>query len=199
MSLTGWILVGCDAAAVALLVRSSALKAAAPDLTADALAELSAGRWRPSGMAVRAAAGIELAAALAITAPHLRVAAWFITGMLGLSFVVLGTAGSLKGSARPCGCFGAESDHPLGVPSIVAGSALLALAAINVADPGDAEMANAHAGVALVAVIISLAWTLAAHRREAVTIINRFGRRASPDPMPAPPPGTAGPAGRSAP
>jgi hypothetical protein len=200
VSVTGWILVGCDAVIAAQLVRSSALKAVTPDLTADALAELSRGRWRPSGTAMRAVAGIELAAALAITAPSLRVAAWVITGMLGICFIGLGAAGLLKGSTRPCGCFGAESDRPLGVPSVLAGSALLALAAVNIADAGDAEMAGAHAGVALVAAVISLAWTLAAHRRQAMAIVNRFARSASPGPVPAPSPGTAtGPAGRLAP
>lgn len=200
MSLTGWMLVGGDAVVAALLVRSSTLKAVTPDLIADALAELSRGRWRPSGMAMRAVAGIELAAALAITAPSLRVAAWVITGMLGICFVVLGTAGLLKGSTRPCGCFGAESERPLGVPSVLAGSALLALAAVNIADAGDAEMTGAHAGVALVAAVISLTWTLAAHRREAMAMINRWRRSASPGPVPAPSPGTAaGPAGRLAP
>jgi hypothetical protein len=200
VSLTGWTLVGGDAVIAALLVRSSALKAVTPDLTADALAELSRGRWRPSGMVMRAVAGTELAAALAITVPSLRVAAWVITGTLGMCFVVLGTAGLLTGSTRPCGCFGAESDRPLGMPSMLAGSALLTLAAVNIADPGDAEMTGAHAGVALVAAVISLAWTLAAHHREATAIIDRFGRRASPGPLPAPSPGTAaGPAGRLAP
>jgi hypothetical protein len=200
VSLTGWTLVGCDAAIAALLVRSSALKAVTPDLTADALAELSRGRWRPSGMVMRAVAGTELAAALAITVPSLRVAAWVITGMLGMCFVVLGTAGFLRGSTRPCGCFGADSDRPLGMPSMLAGSALLTLAAVNIADPGDAEMAGAHAGVALVAAVISLTWALVAYHREATAIISRFGRRASPGPLPAPSPGTAaGPAGRLAP
>lgn len=197
MSLTGWILVSCDALIAALLVRSSALKAVTPDRTADALAELSRGRWRPSGMVMRAVAGTELAAALAITAPSLRIAAWVITGMLGMCFLVLGAAGLLKGSTQPCGCFGAESDRPLGVPSVLAGSVFLTLAVVNIADAGDAEMAGAHAGVALVAAIILLAWTLAAHRREAAAIISRLGRTASAGSVPALSPGTAaGPAGR---
>ncbi|HEY2241303.1 MAG TPA: MauE/DoxX family redox-associated membrane protein [Streptosporangiaceae bacterium] len=172
MSLTGWMLVGGDAVVAALLVRSSALKAVTPDVIADALAELSRGRWRPSARAMRAVAGIELTAALAITAPSLRVAAWVITGLLGISFVVLGTAGLLTGSTRPCGCFGAESERPLGVPSVLAGSAFLALAAINIADAGDAGMTGAHVGVAVVAAVIVLTWTLAAHRREAMAMIS---------------------------
>jgi len=172
VGLIGWTLVGGDAVIAALLIRSSALKAVTPDLIADALAELSRGRWRPSSMAMRAVAGIELAAALAITAPSLRVVAWVITGLLGICFVVLGAAGLLTGSTQPCGCFGAESDRPLGVPSVLAGTALLTLAAINIVDAGDAEMTGAHVGVALVAAVISLTWTLAAHRREAMAMIN---------------------------
>jgi hypothetical protein len=147
-------------------------------------------------MAVRAAAGIELTAALAISAQHLRVAAWVITGMLGVCFAALGMAGLLTRSARPCGCFGAKSDRPLGIPNMVAGSALLTLAVVNLVDRGDAEITSAHTGVALLTVVLSLAWALAEHRQEAAVVITRAGRRTSPGLIPAPLPET--PAGRPA-
>jgi hypothetical protein len=134
-------------------------------------------------MAVRAAAGIELTAALAISAQHLRVAAWVITGMLGVCFAALGMAG-------------AKSDRPLGIPNMVAGSALLTLAVVNLVDRGDAEITSAHTGVALLTVVLSLAWALAELRQEAAVVITRAGRRTSPGLIPAPLPET--PAGRPA-
>jgi Methylamine utilisation protein MauE len=181
MTGAGLLLAGCYALAVALLLRSSALKAASPHVTADALAEVFPRlSGRPLSRNVRLAAGIELLAALAITAPHLRLAAWVLAGLLGACFAALGTVGLVRGSTRPCGCFGADGDRPLGWMSMLTGAALLALAVVSVADRRDALTVTAHAGTAAAAAVIALAWTLASHRKEAVQVVGYMRYRSAP-------------------
>jgi hypothetical protein len=184
-------LAGCDALAAAVLLRSSALKAASPQVAGDALSELIPRLRRPVRTIVLLAAWAELVAALAITAPHLRLAAWVLTGLLGSCFAALGTAGLVKESTRPCGCFGAGSDRPLGWMSLLTGVAILALAVVSIAGRRDALTVTAHAGTAAAAAVIALTWTMANHRRQAVQIIARMRHRPAPVLAPGLPSGPA--------
>ena len=53
-------------------------------------------------------------------------------GCLGVSFVVLGLAGSIRGSRLPCGCFGATNGmRPLGLVNVISGAFFLLLLPAN--------------------------------------------------------------------
>jgi cytochrome bd-type quinol oxidase subunit 2 len=64
--------------------------------------------------------------------------------------------------------------------SLLTGAAFLTLAVVNIADQRVTLTITAHAGIAVVAAVIALAWTLASHRKEAAEIVRYLRHRSAP-------------------
>lgn len=158
VSTTDAVLISGNVVLATLLMRSSAGKLVTPGLTASALAELFPRFMRSGSGVVRVVAWVEGLAALSTVIPILRLPGQVLVAVLGASFMVLGVAGRLRGSRRPCGCFGAGSTRPLGTVNIAAGVLLLLVAAINFWALTPAEPVNVAAYTSMCTVITSVGW-----------------------------------------
>ncbi|MFJ6854154.1 MauE/DoxX family redox-associated membrane protein [Streptomyces sp. NPDC091271] len=165
-----------NAGVAAVFLRSAAAKAVSPGVAAAAVHELLGGRLRPADNVVRLVALIEVVTVVLLVAPGARAVAHVITGVLGLLFIVMGTAGKVRGSDRPCGCFGIADSKPLGTANIVSGLVFAAVAVIGLAWPAS----DGHGGAAETAVLasaVSSGWLLFTHRHATRTAYRNFLRR----------------------
>ncbi|GAA1349548.1 MauE/DoxX family redox-associated membrane protein [Streptomyces beijiangensis] len=165
-----------NAGVAAVFLRAAAAKAASPGVAASAVQELLGGRPRPSDAAVRLVAVLELATVALLVVPGTRVVGYVITGVLGVLFAGMGTAGKLRGSDRPCGCFGIAESKPLGTANIVSGLLFVAVAVAGLLGP-DAAGAGSTATTAVLTSAVSSSWLLATHRTAAQTAYRTFLRR----------------------
>jgi hypothetical protein len=139
------VLLAANTAAAAVLLNAGVAKLVSPAPLGRALREVLPANapvldrlagTRAFGRLVGAA---EIAAALGLLLAATRVPAAFATALLGGAFAALGTAGLLRRSVKPCGCFGMAGKQRLGASNIVLGLALILLAPLNaVAAAGDA-------------------------------------------------------------
>jgi hypothetical protein len=131
--LPSWLVAALNAGAATLLINAGVLKIASPDPLKDALGELARGRILPVGRSlVRVAATAEIAAAFLLLEAHTRIPATYAVAFLGLCFVGLGIAGTMRHSTLPCGCLGGRGTTPLGVENVVLGMVLVADLPVNV-------------------------------------------------------------------
>jgi hypothetical protein len=174
-----------NAVAAAILVNAAAAKLVAPERLATALRQLAPasiagwigldGEGTGAGIA-RTAAGVEAAAAVGLLVPEVRVPAAALLALLGACFAALGLAGSVRGGTAPCGCFGVDSDRPLGAANVVGGLAMVGLAALNARHGLGAGSRYAEAAPAL-ASILSIALSLWMRRRLVTRLL--LARRAA--------------------
>lgn len=171
MRLTDWFLAGANAVVIAILLNAATAKLVAPSLSAAAIGELRSAR-RPIAVGlVRLLASIELVAAFAVPIPALRMPAQAVVGVLAIGFAGLGTLGVLRGSREPCGCFGSASSHPLGWINVALGLAFLGVVAVNVAVRHPHDASALASDTALLAVALSAAWLISAHRDQARAVV----------------------------
>jgi hypothetical protein len=126
MRLSDWALALAAAAAAALLLNAGLAKLASPGQLRGALSELLpvAGR-RPGNALVRGFGVAESAAAAGLLVAPARLPAAVAAAVLGVSFAALGVLGVVRGTSRPCGCFGAAGQRPLGWANVWLGAALV--------------------------------------------------------------------------
>jgi hypothetical protein len=177
MSLAEWLVMGVNASVIVLLLRAAPAKLVAPSLTAAALGELRSSRRPPPNNLIRFVAVLELVTALAVAIPVLRLPAQSTVALLGLLFLGAGALGMVRGSRRPCGCFGAAGTTPLGIVNVLFGVAFVAAAWLNVV-VRDLDSAGTMSGnAALVAVIASAGWLIVANRKQVATVIRNVRSR----------------------
>jgi hypothetical protein len=172
-----FLVMGVNAAVIVLLLRAAPPKLVAPSLTAAAVGELRSPRRPPPVSLIRSVAVLELATALAVAIPALRLPAQSTVALLGLLFLGAGTLGMVRGSRRPCGCFGAPSTTPLGIVNVLLGIAFLAAAWLNVAVRDLDGAGTMSTAAALSAVIASAGWLIVANRGRAATVIRNIRAR----------------------
>ncbi|MFC9627471.1 MauE/DoxX family redox-associated membrane protein [Streptomyces sp. NPDC056930] len=163
-----------NAGVAAVFLRAAAAKTVSPGVAASAVQELLGGRLRPSDNAVRLVAILELAAVALLVIPSVRAVGYVTTGVLGVLFAVMGMTGKIRGSDRPCGCFGIADSKPLGTANIVSGLAFVAVAVAGLLGPAAAGTA---AMTALLTSAVSSGWLLVTHRAAARTAYRMFLRR----------------------
>jgi hypothetical protein len=162
-----WILVGLNAATVAVLLDAGLFKLARPSGLRRALAELAPGLITDS--VVRGIAAVEVAVGVALLVPATRVPAAFVVGLLGAAFAALGVAGRARRSTEPCGCFG-DGTRPLGAVNVLLGLALVAVAAIDLTGAAPASYARVAPVLAALLVLVLCLWM---NRRLAWSLLNR--------------------------
>jgi hypothetical protein len=129
----GWLVVALNASVATLLINAGVLKIASPDPMKRALVELAGVRNLSMGRSlVRMAAVVEIAVAFLLLETHTRIPAVYAVAFLGVCFVALGIAGTVRHSTLPCGCLGGRGTTPLGVENIVLGMVLVADFPLNV-------------------------------------------------------------------
>lgn len=157
-----WVVVVLDAVTASILLIAGMAKAVSPGQLGQALAELPVVRNGVSTGAVRGLAGVEIATALLLPVPPVRVVAAVAAGVLGLGFVGAGLAGWLGGSTTACGCFGSRGGRPLGPVNVAAGVLVIVSAAVTVRAPAAADPAHYFricvVGIALATLCLCL-WT----------------------------------------
>ncbi|MFJ8544420.1 MauE/DoxX family redox-associated membrane protein [Streptomyces sp. NPDC093586] len=163
-----------NAGVAAVLLRAAAAKIVGPAVAASALQELAGGRLRPPDGVVRLVALLELATLVLLVSPTARPVGYGAVAVLGLSFAALGAAGRLRGSDRPCGCFGVDNDKPLGAANMITGLAFAAVALVGLLATPDAGSA---ATAATLTSAVSSGWLLVTHRAAAATAYRSFLRR----------------------
>ncbi|MFG3154682.1 MauE/DoxX family redox-associated membrane protein [Streptomyces sp. NPDC048219] len=163
-----------NAGVAAVLLRAAAAKTVGPSVAASALQELTGGRRRPADIVVRMVALLEVATLVLLIAPATRPVGYGAVAVLGLSFAALGAAGLLRGSDRPCGCFGVDNDKPLGTANVITGLAFAAVALTGLLAGPDAGSA---ATAATLTSAVSSGWLLVTHRTAAATAYRSFLRR----------------------
>ncbi|GAA2408934.1 MauE/DoxX family redox-associated membrane protein [Nonomuraea africana] len=140
MGLNEWLLACANAAAATLLLNSGLAKMVTPDALRRALTELVpsfTGKSAP--LMVRGLAAVEIVAATALLIAPARMAAAFLSALLGVGFAAFGLLGTMRGSSAPCGCFGASNKQPLGWTNVALGVLLAAVLPLNVANPSAAH------------------------------------------------------------
>jgi hypothetical protein len=172
-----YLLSGVNAAVATLLLMAGAAKVINPSVTAAALGELRRGDQPVSEQLVRVFGATEMLVAVVLSISGLRVPAASLTGLLGVSFAAAGLLGMVRGTEQPCGCFGAESNRPLGPGNLMLG---LAFAGVAVADllsqqPGDEGRATLMTA-ALVSILTS-AWLIGRNARQAARILKSLAKR----------------------
>jgi hypothetical protein len=168
------VLIGADAIVVTLLLRAGSAKLVSPQQAAAAIGELrAAGQPAPIGF-VRLLAAFELTIALALAFPGLRTPAHLLVFLFGVVFAGAGVVGVLRGSNRPCGCFGTQTKKPLGAGNVLLGLAFSLSAAAQLSLPAHAA---ASVYTALVAVVLSTSWLFVTHRRRARTVLGHIVNR----------------------
>ncbi|MFJ5720944.1 MauE/DoxX family redox-associated membrane protein [Streptomyces sp. NPDC093149] len=165
-----------DAIVATVLLRSAAAKAVSPGVASAAVGEALGGRAVISPAFVRAVSAWESIAAVALLTPALRWAASALVAVLGLSFALLGAAGSIRGSKVPCGCFGAESARPLGAVNTAVGAFFIAAAAVHAFGPSHID-ASVLTFTVLLVTILSGAWLILSQRRTGWVVVKNFFRR----------------------
>jgi hypothetical protein len=180
--------VGRMAIAVTLLV-GGASKLVSPRPLATSLGQAYA-LTRPVGTwAARIVATVELVAALLLAGAWAVVIGLALTAMVGAGIVLHSTIAIRRGATAPCGCFGESGGRPIGIRNLLAGVALLAVAASLLVLPGAGA---APAAMALpLAALIGLVAVLVRDRTRLVAPFRRhFGWRspsASAVPVPTGP------------
>lgn len=169
------ILIGADAIVVTLLLRAGSAKLVSPQQAASAIGELRAAGQPASLGFVRLVAAFELTTALALAFPWLRTPAHLLVFLFGVVFAGAGAVGVLRGSNRPCGCFGTQTTKPLGAGNVLLGLAFSLSAAAQLSLPAAATAASVY--TALVAVVFSTGWLFVTHRRRARTVLGHIVNR----------------------
>ncbi|MFF1910646.1 MauE/DoxX family redox-associated membrane protein [Streptomyces sp. NPDC058239] len=164
-----------NAGVAAVFLRAAAAKTVGPGVAASAVQELLGGRLRPSDNAVRLVAILELATVALLVIPSGRAVGYATTGVLGVLFAVMGMTGKLRGSDRPCGCFGIADSKPLGTANIVSGLVFVAVAVAGLLGP--AAGGGTAAMTAVLTSAVSSGWLLVTHRTAARTAYRTFLRR----------------------
>jgi uncharacterized membrane protein YphA (DoxX/SURF4 family) len=112
----------------ALLINAGIAKMVSPGRFRQALRELVPGVGYRVGVDLpRIVAGVEVVAAVGLLVSVSRPWAAVVVATLGAGFILLGTAGWMRRSAAPCGCFGLDTDKPLGLINVAFGIALISL------------------------------------------------------------------------
>lgn len=150
------ILVVVTAAISAMLLRAGVGKLTVPAPLGAALAEL-AGRQAVSTSLVRGLAVVELALALLVPFAGRVPVVPAAVAALGVAFALVGVIGQVRGTRRPCGCFGTTSGDSFGRMNVLAGLALVGWAGLAFAHPlGDYRVAALL--LSLNAVVGGLCW-----------------------------------------
>ncbi|HEX6700025.1 MAG TPA: MauE/DoxX family redox-associated membrane protein [Gaiellaceae bacterium] len=135
--------------------------------TPDRLGALLGGGLRlnpvPAALAARAVGATELAVGVALVTPPAARIGGYGAAALGCGFFAAAVGSFLAGSDVPCGCFGASSSRPLGLPHALLGGAV-SLCGVFVATVRPATV-PAPTRLALVAVALVGA-ALVVHSRE---------------------------------
>ncbi|MFC9622989.1 MauE/DoxX family redox-associated membrane protein [Streptomyces sp. NPDC056930] len=165
-----------DAVIATVLLRSAAAKAVAPGVASEAVNEAIGGRSVFSPVFIRAASAVETFTAVALLVPALRWAASAMVAVLGLCFAALGTAGSIRGSKQPCGCFGTDSDRPLGRVNTATGAFFVAAGIAHALGSSHLDTYVLTSTVLLVT-ILSSGWVIFSQRRTGWVVVKNFFRR----------------------
>ncbi|MFE6930904.1 MauE/DoxX family redox-associated membrane protein [Streptomyces sp. NPDC057699] len=176
LSTSYWAMLLMNSGVAAVFLRSAAAKAVSPGVAASAVHELLGGRRRPAEGIVQLFALLEVVTVALLVAPATRTVAHVITGALGTLFVVMGTAGKLRGSDRPCGCFGIADSKPLGMTNILSGLGFVAVAVAGLSGIAAGGTGTA-AETAVLTSAVSSGWLLVTHRDAALTAYRNFLRR----------------------
>jgi hypothetical protein len=140
----------------AMLLRAGVGKLTVPAPLGAALAELT-GRMSVPAALVRGLAVVELALALLVPFAGRSPAVPVAAAALGVAFAATGVVGKVRGTRKPCGCFGGTSGGSFGGLNILAGLALLVWAGLALAYPlGEYRVASLLLG--LIAVVGGLCW-----------------------------------------
>lgn len=171
MDAVDWPVTAANAVVAALLLRAAPSKLVTPGPSAAAVGELRPGGRPVPAVVVRAFAAVELIAALCAAIPVSRLAAQILVAALGTVFAALGVLGLVRGSREPCGCFGEDDGHPLGVVNILLGGVFVASAALGLSIRHLHDPATSAALSALTAVIAATLWSLIARREQLAVVI----------------------------
>ncbi|TAN32068.1 hypothetical protein EPN29_10110 [bacterium] len=148
--------------AAALLISAGVSKLARPDPFRHALEEVVGRTGRlVSRTWIRLIAVFEIVAGVSLTTAPSRVPGAVAAGCLGICFVVLGVAGSIRGSRLPCGCFGATNGRrPFGWVNVVSGAFFILLLLTNLLQ---SVVVQTVPSLYLVSIAI-VGWTFWVHR-----------------------------------
>ena len=135
----------------AILLNAAVAKGVSPAQLAGALAELVPSMRSLHGtLLVRFLIVAEVVTAGMLIAAPGHVVTRSLVLILGIFFVAAGVAGRIRGSVRPCGCFGRLREGPMGWISIALGSAYVGLWALLLVAPEAREgVASRSAGCAV--------------------------------------------------
>jgi len=168
------VLLAGNAAAASVLLNAGVAKLVSPVPLGRALREVLPAhrqvldRLARSGAIGRFAGVAEVIAALGLLPATTRMPAAIATAVLGGAFAALGTAGLLRRSVKPCGCFGMASNQRLGATNIVVGLALVLLAPLNaVATAAAGSEAGYEQAIVMLTSLGALLLCLWLHRRAA--------------------------------
>lgn len=128
--------IAMNALVATLLINSGAAKLVSPGGLRAAVRELFPvfGAAVTNGL-IRAAAILEIVVAAGLLVQPSRLPAAVLLTPLAIAFILLGGAGAIRGSTTACGCFGGNSDRPLGLGNLLIGLALLPVVVLNLAGP----------------------------------------------------------------
>ena len=173
------------AIAVIFLV-SGASKVVTPRPLATSLGQVYGWARARGTWAGRTVAVVELATALLLAGGWLTATGAALTGLVAVGIMVFSLTAIRRKATVPCGCFGESSDRPIGVRNLLAGSALLAVAAGLLLLPGAGT-----AGAALMLPLTASIALVAVMARDRARLVAPFRRHFQP-PAAGPVPGKAG-------
>lgn len=134
MPIEGVSAIAMNAMVATLLINSGAAKLVSPGGLRAAVRELfPLFGGAVTNSLVRAAAILEIVVAAGLLVEPSRLPAAVLLAPLAITFTVLGGAGAIRGSTTACGCFGTNSDRPLGLGNLLIGLALLPVVVLNLA------------------------------------------------------------------
>jgi hypothetical protein len=174
MTASGWLVATAYAVAVVVLVRASAAKLASPTVAASAVSEILPRRLALRPRSVRLVAVVELVTAVLAAIPVARRPATGLILALGVVFAGVGVLGLLRGSNKPCGCFGSGSDRRLGWSNVASGALFVIFAAAMLAVPQSYNGTQVAIATSLLSVTGLSGWTLIDVRRQVHDVLGKI-------------------------